>query len=510
MNRRILAGAAVLLTACVCACADRKSIYPVEEDTTLTYWTELNSVVASMSSNLGDTEFAKTLEKQTGIKVQFIHTEADNTKEAFRLLLASRNLPDIIEGNWTHYPGGTAQAVADGCIISIDRLMEEYSPNFTALLRDNPDLEKEIMLTDGGINYYPFLRLDDKLLVTRGLVIRKDWLDELGMAVPETVDEWTEVLRAFKNIKGAEAPISFVGTCLGFLEAYGITNEFYIEDGVVRNGVLQQGYKDFLTQMNEWYEEGLIAENFVSLDEQAVEMNMLSGKSGACFTHAGSGMGRWLESANKPEGFDLVGTQFPVLNKGDTPLLGYKDLKVSGLGTAISTMCRNTALAARLLDYGYSEEGHMLYNFGVENESYTMTDGIPTFTDKIHNAPDGAFFGDALAQYARSSYSGPFVQDVRYLEQYYTHPQQLQAVSAWSVGREPERDISEIKLSAEENNEILSLMVGVSDYATEMYSKLILGAASFDEYDAHIERLKELGLDRVLEIYNNALAAQKK
>ena len=43
-------------------------------------------------------------------------------------------------------------------------------------------------------------------LVVQGGIIRKDWLDELGLAVPETLDEWHTVLTAFKEKKGAEAP----------------------------------------------------------------------------------------------------------------------------------------------------------------------------------------------------------------------------------------------------------------------------------------------------------------
>lgn len=493
-----------------CAAEKDASVYPVDTDAELTYWAPLGDIVSQVCSNLGDTEFAQALEKQTGIKVRFIHSENDNMTEAFQVMIASHNLPDIIESNWQYYPGVAGRAVTDGYIISLDKLKEEYSPNLARVLSENRELLRQMKQEDGGVNYYPFLRLDDELLVTRGLVLRKDWLDELGLAVPETIDEWTEVLTAFRDAKGASAPISFEQSCRGFGEAYGVVNNYYIEDGSVKSRLLSPEYKQFLQKMHEWYENGLIAKNYSNLDTQAVGINMLTSKSGACFTHAGSGIGKWLENENRPEGFDLVGAKFPVLTHGDEPVLEYKDAKISWLGAAITTMCSDPQLAARLLDYGYSEAGHMLYNFGIEGESYVIKNGQPEFTDRVTNSPDGSYFANALARYARSSYSGPFVQDVRYIEQYYTHEQQKQAVSAWSEGRECDDGIAGIVLTSEEENEILALMTDTSEYSTQMYNSLIMGAASFGEYDKYINELKRLGVDRILEIYNDALTRQNK
>ena len=56
-----------------------------------------------------------------------------------------------------------------------------------------------------------------------------------------------------------------------------------------------------------------------------------------------------------------------------------------------------TQLAAKVLDYGYSEKGRMLYNFGIEGESYEMVDAYPKYTEKIINNPDGLSMTEALA-----------------------------------------------------------------------------------------------------------------
>ena len=74
-----------------------KSIYPLNTNVTLTWWMELHANVALVVKNFGDTEFAKELQKRTGVKIKFLHPAAGQAREAFNLMLASGDLPDIIE-----------------------------------------------------------------------------------------------------------------------------------------------------------------------------------------------------------------------------------------------------------------------------------------------------------------------------------------------------------------------------------------------------------------------------
>ena len=85
--------------------------------------------------------------------------------------------------------------------------------------------------------------------------------------------------------------------------------------------------------------------------------------------------------------------------------------------------------AAKFLDYGYSEEGHMLYNFGIEGVSYEMVDGYPKYTELITNNPDNLTMQHAMGRYMASAYGGPFIQDKRYYEQYLPYEEQKEAVS---------------------------------------------------------------------------------
>lgn len=129
-----------------------------------------------------------------------------------------------------------------------------------------------------------------------GPVIRKDWLDELGLPVPETIDEWTTTLKAFKEKKGAAAPISFVGKPrvfneLGngaFIGAFGVTRDFYLEDGKVKFGPAEPGYKEFLSLFHQWYADGLLDKDVATVDSKVMDANITSGATGATWlTQAG-------------------------------------------------------------------------------------------------------------------------------------------------------------------------------------------------------------------------------
>ena len=82
--------------------------------TTLTWYTTLNGNVSDNFANLGDTPWAKYVEEQTGITIEFQHPTQGSEAEEFAVMLASGEYPDIIEYTWTTYSGGAGAAINDG------------------------------------------------------------------------------------------------------------------------------------------------------------------------------------------------------------------------------------------------------------------------------------------------------------------------------------------------------------------------------------------------------------
>ena len=488
--------------------------YPLADGSKLTYWAELNQNVSANYVNLGDTPFAQAWMEQTGVEIDFQHPPVNQGKEQFSLLLADGNLPDLMEYAWMSYPGGPEKAIQDGNIIALNDVFEQYCPNLMKYLEENPDIERMIKTDEGHYYVFPFIRGDDALCNTIGLMLREDWLKELNLEVPTTIDEWHTVLTAFKEKKGATAPFTWEYTMGAltqvnpFAYAYGTTQEFYKgTDGKIHFGAVEEGYKEYLTTFNQWYKEGLLDQDLATLALDQVSAKMTNGSAGASMGWAGSRMGTWINAAQATNSdYMLVAAPYPTLVKGEKPEMGQIDNRYPNQGcVAITTSCQDVETAARLLDYAYSEEGHMLFNFGIEGESFTMIDGYPTYTDIILNNPDGWSVAQSLSAYIRGNYNGPFVQDIRYLEQYYTIDNQKETNAVWGATNAASYKIPPITPTAEESKEFSTIMNEINTYRDEMTLKFIFGTENLDDFEDYVKTIENMGLKRALEIQNAAL-----
>lgn len=493
--------------------------YPIKTDVTLKYWMELHSNATSYAKNFGDLQIAKDLQQKTGIKVEYIHPATGQASEAFNILVASGDLPDIIEYRWTNnYPGGPNAAISNGIITKLNDSITKYSPNLQKLLKKYPDIDKGMKTDDGVYYFYPFLRGEPgstELLSTAGGIVRKDWLDELSIPVPETIDDWYTMLKAFKEKKGVEIPLTGYadpnpanGSQITYLfdGAFGISNTFYIDGGKVKFGPGEKAYKDMLIFMAKLYKEGLLDKNFSTTDKKTMDANMLNGKSGATYGSGGSHVGTYMNTMkDKDPKYNVVGVKQPVLKKGEKLKYGnISPLLDPTVQAVITTKCKNVEIAARYLDYGYSEEGHLLYNFGTDGVSYNMVSGKPTYTDLIMKNPDKLSIPQAMTKYSRGNTNGPFVQDKGYIEQYYSLPQQKEALKAWSDQDKNSTQVPLITPTEAESSEAAKLQTEITTYVREMQYKFVMGKEPIENFDKYMEQLKKLNLEKLLQLKQQA------
>src|SRR5699024_8003177 len=133
------------------------------------------------------------------------------------------------------------------------------------------------------------------------------------------------------------------------------------------------------------------------------------------------GIGKYMGlMKDKDPNFKIVGVHYPVLKAGDKPQLGQRDNIYPGShSAAITTANKHVEETVKLLDYAYSEEGSLLFSLGVEGLTYTMVDGIPVCTDVLRNTPETLPLVQSMSSHFRSNFAGPFVQDKRYIVQYF-------------------------------------------------------------------------------------------
>lgn len=458
----------------------------------------------------------RELEKLTGVKIDFVIPPIGQETEKFNLMLASDVLPDIIFHGWGNYVGGAQKAIDDGIILDLTDIIMEHCPNIRHLIETNEDIRKQISTDSGALYVFPYLKLNQEINSVFGFQLRADWLAELGLSVPETMDEWHAVLTAFKEKGTNEAGETIVplvsrkmsygnSAVRRFANAYGTDYDFYQMDGKVQYGPFTEGYKEYLKTMQTWYAEGLIDVEFATSDEAIHDAKVTSGIAGAWCSGLGSGMGKYITAFDKDDS-KVAGTKYPVLEAGQPMYSNMMDQPFDGgTGAAISTSCKDPVLAAKWLDFQYSYQGHMLMNWGIEGESYTLDDdGIPSGTDMILNNPDGHSIDIALGLYSMGSASSSYYQDplVRTMRMW-NYEAQRETSRLWNEGTS--MMLPPLTYSDAEASELSAIVSEVNTYRDEMFMKFVLGTESLDNYDAYIAQLKNMGVERAIEIRQAAL-----
>ena len=510
----LLLAATMALTVLSTACTDKKetsknldidlSTYPIQTDVTLTYFLPLRSSLGGLVENYAETPHAQEFAKRTGVNIEYMHASIGQESEMLSLLIASDELPDIMHGNWIGHQGGVESAIEDGIIVDIGKY-REYAPGFFGKLEANPELDRAAKTDEG--HYYGFTSIQSasRLRMTTGPVVRADWLKELGLSYPETIDEWETVLTAFKEKKGAIAPFSAANRAHMY-SMFGIPNGLFIDGNEYKYGFAIPEVKKALIHMNDWYNKGLLDVNIASVDAKTLDSQVLTGMTGAMIASGGD-IERYM-NASKEAGFELIGMRYPTYEKGTVSNTMSVGLPIPGTSvSAISGQCKYPELAAKVLDYCYTAEGEIFANYGVEGVSYNMVDGVPTYTDVITNNPEGLSIMESLSLYVKAGATGPFECQEGYINQYYSLPQQKTSLDAWQIGfKESEkRKTRPITLATDEAQEAADILAEISPYVSSMISKFIVGIEPIDKFDEYLDEIYDLGLQRVLDIYTDAL-----
>lgn len=512
----LMCAAGILLTGCGKEEASNNdavkadlSKYPIKTTQKLTYFKNMPSNLSGNITNYGETEYAKELSKRTGVEIEYIHPAAGQFAESFNLMIASGEIADIIDASWFfQYAGGPGKAISDKIIVPLNDY-KEYAPAYFKFLKAHPELDKHAKTDEKDYYGFPLIMESEKMLITTGPTVRADWLKDLGLSVPETVKDWEVMLKKFKEEKGAESPFSFnySNETLQqfFLAMLGTRTESYVADGEIKYGAVQPEFKEALATANKWFKEGLLDKNFVSADDKTISSQILNGQTGASFLSGGREIGQFLKDGVKPsKEFDLMAVPFPSLVRGEYNSYIAKGILMNSSSSAISAQCKKPALAAKVLDYSYTDEGIILANYGIEGTSFDYVDGEPIYSDVITNNSDGLNMSQALGMYVRAGGGGgDFINTEGYLNQYYSLPQQKSALGEWSkLSEKAEKETLPWSLTptTDESSEYARIMNEVKKYQAQMTVKFITGIEPLSNFDKYVETLNGYGLQKALEI----------
>lgn len=476
----------------------------VDEPTTLSYFVADDSNCAIMTTDWNDNEFYQEMERRTGVHLEMEMVSSADYQTNFNLMIASGTLADLIYVGASYYAEGVDAAIDDGYFLDLTDLVDEYMPNYQKVRTS--DIQYELLsTTDSGRLGAVYELRQSKQGPWLGLWIRQDWLDDLNLETPVTFDDYHEVLTAFKNEKGATAPLILnfsgsdgeFGTMSGGLN---VLNSWQLDEtGKVNFGPYMDAWKEYVTIMNQWYNEGLIDPDFMATDERTADMaKVVTGASGlfaALYT-----MPSVYEAASEDSNMNLAPVNPPVKNEGDEIHIRLRDSYTSG-NTAISADCENPEVAMRWLDYLFTEEGALLANYGVEGDTFEFDEnGDPVYTDKIVNNENGWTMTQTMASYLCPSAGIANWSD--WTRELAGVPEKDQACyDVWSEADDTWRLPSSVTLTQDESTERAALYADISTTVKEQTAQFISGALDIESnWDAYIASLESSGIERAIEI----------
>ena len=487
-----------------------------DEPVTVTMWMGVNPNVLKITEDIGnDCALWNELATRTGVNLEFTVVNPDTESEKFNLMVASNDLSDIISNATTLYTNGGEAAVADEILIDhLPYLTEELTPQICKLMEEYPDAVPEALTESGWLAGMPQLSMQTETTQTFGPMIRKDWLDELGLDVPETYDELHDVLVAFKEKKGADAPLllnyAATGINNGMVEGYGIfglvadaamSEPYYQVDDTVMYGPIQPEFKEYLTMIHDWYQEGLIWQDFMSYtDFQNPPTDVILADRAGVF-YAEVTYIATLEDASNTEGFELVAIPDFVRNSGDT--IPFKEERAYAASTpwSISTQCECPELLMQWCNYMYTDEGALLCNYGIEGESFEYDENhVPVFTDLVLNNPD---MSTTVALFMYCLDRGPFYRDETREQSGYTQAQK-DASGIWQSNMVVGRGIGSTALNTEESSEVNQFYGDIKTYIEQSVLEFIIGNRDLSEFDEFVSHIEGMGIDKVTACYQDA------
>lgn len=437
-------------------------------------------------------------ERRTGVIIDW-EVFSDYDTAMMPRIAAGADLPDmmLIPPAWGN--SGVFTLARDGIIIQLDDLIANYAPDITYLLDNDAHLRGLLTAPDGNIYTIADTPKFVNDVVASALFIRQDWLDELGLPVPSTVEEWYNTLHAFSAMGDDIIPFSGInlgGGCSFFGSSFGLNSWMTAwgadADGVVFNQFASDEYRELLTFLNRMYEGGLM-DRELTRDEPNFQSLVSTNTVGAFATLAG-----YLTMYNNLiEGLGVHTLVMPPPDQNGDIRITKRDPTWSHYG--ITRDSNHPEIAIQWMNYVWgSDEGVILNEFGLEGKTFEFDEnGDPQFTDFVLNNPDGLDMYNALRSLGASN-----TMMVRTPMAVYLALQAESEALPFEIAMVPYRvEPFPAPMSTPEEQAILDrILPDFNTYISEMRVRFITGGEPLANWDEYIQTLERIGLAELTEV----------
>lgn len=338
--------------------------------------------------NYDTNHFTLLLEEEMGINIEFVILPADGNDARSKLsMMVSSNstLPDVLTMELT---STLAYDYAQkGVFVDVTDYFDdkEMSPNFWAI----PDEDRELMiatakLADGRLYCVPGFNPFNWNMGAYRMWVNNDWLQKLGLEMPRTLEEFTEVSRAFAtqdpNGNGKADEIAIVGSKDGWaqkpfvyiMNAFTYANPdkqyFAVEDGKIVPSFTKDEWKQGLEYMKTLVDEGLFSP--LSFTQDGTQLKALIGVENGMAGFVASGSGSTFTALPETQAAFVLAP--PVVGP-EGNISTPKNPATARLQWWITKDCEDVELAYRL--------GELMYRIDIANSARYGEEGVDWSTD---------------------------------------------------------------------------------------------------------------------------------
>jgi putative aldouronate transport system substrate-binding protein len=461
--------------------------------------------------------FVEETEKEAGISIEwdtYLNSEWGDKKS---VLMVGGDLPDAFWGSITLNDGDIAQN--SSVFIPLEDLIEENMPNLMAAFEAEPVLRALVTSPDGHIYSLP-KKLPLRPLAGNQLFINQTWLDNLGLAMPDTYEDFYNVLKAFKeqdaNGNGDpndEIPYGAgnVHAVMSYLLPFGLTKGndkqgyMALKDGEPVYLPTLEAYKEGIEWMHKGYAEGLIDQEIFTQDNSMSDAKRKN--EGLSLVGVSGG---WTQDATfGPNQGEYV--PLPALEGPDGERYVISDTEIYSRNEfMITTQAKDPAKLLKWVDKFYTEDASIQTFYGSFGIGVEKEEGG---TYKVLDAPEGES-ADTFAWVNSFRDFGP-----KYIGEGFNEKVSMPTESGDGLKLELDKQINEyvrdqqfpsVSYTVEETQRLNALGVDIGTYVDSMQSKWVVEGGVNEEWEEYLSQLKQMGFDEYMEIQNKAFERYQK
>ncbi len=476
--------------------------YPLQTNTTLR--------VLFTEDGLGDTDASRLWEEVTGVQLDNLTW----TNEQMFTSLAAGDIPDAIVMPWDFPKEKVYEFGSAGKFLDFSKHLEKM-PNLCALIRQYPEILEVCAYPDGAMYSLPKVGWSNTYQ-SNILYIRTDIMEALGWEkAPASTSELLEFVKQ-AQAKYASNPefIAFMPQNATYMQWQGMNTlsaalfpSFgeLVETGLTVNkenevvlGAATEQYRYYLEFMNELWESGAFCTEIYTMESTASRATIQKGNCAVS-------IGTYASSSAFSDGVVDVEVMEPLVSQYNGTKQWMKNPVVNFRACVASATCQDLDTLLAWLDSFYAPEDNPLNkdgtvwgaslskgvlgeNFTMDNEAKNWTSGasFSNYYDNLYTGVLGMYSPvDSLALKGNGTMAKvlPYAKEIS--------------------------GLSNLVLSTNEQDDFADIWTDMEKYISQMHGKFITGQEDIETgWDNYLNQLTRMGLEEVLEIYQNVYDAQ--